>query len=102
MDLTREDSGARRTAQVGERVTVTLPENPTTGYRWQLAMDPDAFHLVEDRYTGSSDAPGAGGSRRLTFTVRRAGLLTLRLVKRRAWEQSAVDEFAVAFDVGAR
>lgn len=101
MELTTEDSGGRHAARIGDDVTVALPENPTTGYRWQPEIDATALQQTDDRYGGPTEPRGAGGTRRLTFRVLRSGPVHLRLVKRRPWEDAAVEEFAVDLDVGA-
>jgi Chagasin family peptidase inhibitor I42 len=55
---------------------------------------------TDDRYLGPTEPRGAAGTRRLTFRVRRVGPVHLRLVKRRAWEDTAVEEFSLDLDVG--
>lgn len=87
MELTEKDSGSRRTVRVGEDIVVTLPENPTTGYRWAADVDTSALSQTDDRYTGGTTPRGAGGLRRLTFTALRAGTVHVHLVKKRAWEK---------------
>ncbi len=99
VELTQQDSGRRHSVRVGDEVTVVLPETPTTGYRWHPDVDATALEPTDDQYEGPTEPRGAGGTRRLTFTARRAGPVHLRLVKWRAWETSAVEEFAVDLDV---
>jgi inhibitor of cysteine peptidase len=99
MELTERDSGARRTVRVGEHVTVVLPENPSTGYRWHADIDPAVLAQQADRYEGGREAIGAGGTRRLTFTTLRSGSTQLRLEKRRSWSREAIDAFEVQLDV---
>ena len=101
MDLTQDDAGTMRRVRVGEPVTVVLAENPTTGYRWQVDADEAALPLSADEYDGATQPVGAPGSRRLTFVPARAGRVTLRLVKRREWEDKAVGEFEVQLEVAA-
>lgn len=85
IELTDEDSGTTRSVRVGERMTVRLPENPTTGYRWEADCDDTRLRLVEDRYDGPETPRGAGGERSLTLEVLAAGPTTLRLANRRSW-----------------
>lgn len=99
MDLTQADAGRRCTVQVGEPVTVLLPETPTTGYRWEPEVDAAALEQTDDRYDGPTEPRGAAGTRRLSFRPLRPGAAHLRLVKRRAWEATGVEEFAVDIDV---
>lgn len=95
MEFTREDSGTSCTARVGDELTVILAENPTTGYRWHCEIDPAVLEPAGDRYEGPIEPRGASGTRRLTFRIARAGTTRLRLVKRREWEDTAVEEFHI-------
>jgi inhibitor of cysteine peptidase len=99
IELTSEDSGTTRSVHVGERMTVRLTENPTTGYRWQADHDDTRLRLVEDRYDGPQSPRGAGGERVLTFEVLLAGQTTLRLADRRSWgDGEPVELFEVELD----
>ena len=100
IELTDADSGTTRSVRVGERATVRLPENPTTGYRWQAEFDEAALRIVEDRYDGPESPRGAGGHRVLTVEPLRAGTTRLRLANRRSWgDGDPIAEFVV--DLGA-
>jgi inhibitor of cysteine peptidase len=98
MELTQDDSGGRRTTRVGEELSVVLAENPTTGYRWHSEIDARTLQQTGDRYEGPAEPRGSAGTRRLTFRVLCPGLVHLRVVKRRAWEGTAVDEFSIDLD----
>jgi len=99
VELTHTDSGGRRSARVGEDLTVVLRENPTTGYRWHADIDATALELTDDSYLGPTEPRGAAGTRRLTFRVLRPGPIHLRVVKRRPWEDVVAEEFH--FDIEA-
>jgi inhibitor of cysteine peptidase len=99
MQLTYEDSGSRRAVRVGDEIEVVLPENPTTGYRWHVEIDPEALRQANDHYKGATTPRGAPGIRVMTFQALRPGHALLRLVKRRAWEVQSSDEFEVHLDV---
>jgi len=98
MELKQDDSGGRRTARVGAELIVVLAENPTTGYRWHPEIDARTLQQTGDRYEGPAEPRGTAGTRRLTFRVLRPGPVHLRIVKRRAWEETAVDEFSIDLD----
>ena len=99
MELTERHAGRRCAIRVGESVTVSLPENPTTGYRWHPDVDPDLLAAADDSYEGPPEPRGAAGTRRLSFTALRPGSGTLRLVRRRAWEATGVETFEVPLDI---
>jgi inhibitor of cysteine peptidase len=92
--------------RVGDTVELSLPETPSTGFRW-LCRLPRGVHLVGDEYRGHDDGeqghpkrgqvvtgagpPGAGGVRRLAFDVLDivdAGRLPLHADLIRPWEQA--------------
>jgi inhibitor of cysteine peptidase len=99
MELTYEDSGTERSVPVGERIELRLPENPTTGFRWQVAGLPVELQQIEDRYEGAEQPRGAGGHRTIGFEALRPGDVTLHLEKRRSWEQDPTDRFTVQLRV---
>ena len=94
---TAADSGATVAARVGERFTVSLDENPTTGYQWDMKAGP-GLTLVGDEFVGPSPSPsplmGAGGTHSWVFKADKAGTLTLTGLYVRPWEadgKSAAD-----------
>ena len=101
VNLSEHDSGGARDLRIGDEVTVVLDENPTTGYRWHADIDTARLQLTDDQYQGAERPVGAGGTRRMTFALIKAGPARLRLVKRRSWEQAVAAEFDMALDVRA-
>lgn len=99
VELRQGDSGGFRTVPVGEQLIVTLAENPSTGYRWEVAVDDEFLQVVDDRYVASVDLPGASGTRGLTFKTLRPGNAALTLERRRAWEGAAVEEFTLRLTI---
>jgi predicted secreted protein len=99
VELRQQDSGGRRSAVVGEKVTVALGENPTTGYRWHADIDELSLRATADHFDGQADTPGASGVRYVTYTTLRPGPARLRLVKQRVWETQPVDEFVIDLEV---
>ena len=70
-------------------VTVSLDENPSTGYAWQYVIaDESIVQNCGDTY--SSDAPagigGAGGIRALSFLGMQTGTTTVTFTYLRSWE----------------
>ncbi len=85
----------------GEPFRIQLYENPTTGYRWQLAPPADAVRVVDDAFEVTQDKPGAGGVRHWTFTAERPAVVKLQFERKRAWETQAAEVFTVTIDVKA-
>lgn len=82
------DSGRKVAVRVGDRVVLQLPENPTTGVRW-LLDDNDAVEIVDDSNVAGGPGIGADGLRQLTLRPRRPGPVSLKLLRRQAWESEA-------------
>src|SRR3954447_24734540 len=78
----------------GDRITVRLAENPTSGYRWTVDEAHDAVLAPESSSFTPSPAsvPGAGGWRTFQFAARGAGTTTVRLATRRPGAPSTVGE----------
>ena len=68
----------------GTEFEVVLDSNPTTGYEWRLAEEPDAavVEYVGSEYAQDPDSEGldgAGGQETLTFKAGDAGSTTIEL-----------------------
>jgi inhibitor of cysteine peptidase len=104
--ISTADNGKQLAIRVGDELLVELPENPTTGYRWQLNSSGDAsLTLDRDEFElPTNSTAGSGGTRHISLRASSTGHSQLRLELRRAWEQgqSAVEEFAVPIEVRPR
>jgi inhibitor of cysteine peptidase len=70
--LTEADNGRTVDLRVGETVSVTLPENATTGYRWAIdRLDPGIVEANEAKPHYPSGAVGSGGV--VTFAFKSTG-----------------------------
>ena len=76
----------------GQTLTVTLPSNPTTGFRWEVrdgaanvlqSLGPEVYSNPED-----SGLVGAGGLSTWRFTAREPGEGRLLLTYQQPWEQN--------------
>jgi inhibitor of cysteine peptidase len=75
---------------VGEEIEIRLPENPTTGFRWQRTTDDlAACKLVSDTFRASSGPPGHGGEHSWIFAAVRSGDCDIEFHLRRRWAGSA-------------
>lgn len=102
--LSPDDNGKSVDLRVGETLTVRLPENASTGYRWAPdQVDEDLLDLAAADPDYPSAAVGSGGE--VTFTVRakRAGTADLAFKNWRHWEgdPSVVERFRVRIEVSA-
>ncbi|SEI43155.1 inhibitor of cysteine peptidase [Azotobacter beijerinckii] len=83
-----------------QQLVLTLPSNPSTGYRWQVresaskvlrSLGPEVYSSPKD-----SEVVGSAGQSTWRFQAVQAGQDTLLLVYRRPWEVGV--EPAKAFD----
>jgi predicted secreted protein len=87
VELTESDAGAERSVDVGQELVVRLPENRTTGYRWQLSVPVDGLALDDDTYEpDASERPGSGGTRTFRLRATQPGTHHLGAALRRPWE----------------
>ena len=99
--LTDLHNGVTVRVAPGDTVVIRLPDNPTTGYRWQTVVDPGLV-LAGDDFSAGSSAAGAGGTRSLRFAARTHGAFEVRASLRRKWESggAAQAEFLATIEVG--
>ncbi len=84
-----DESANGRTVElkIGETIEVRLPENPTTGFRWQLTADGSpAVAKRDDAFTASSGPPGQGGTHVWKFKAVATDEGDIELGHRRRWE----------------
>ena len=77
----------------GQTLVLTVEANPTTGFSWQAAQDPERFeirssYIAEPRAGAVS---GAGGWQRFILTPKQAGTAQLSFTYTRPWEPSDQD-----------
>lgn len=103
---TETASGTTIRAKVGDRITVTLRENPTTGYKWEMKLGP-GLTLVMGTFFGPSFSPspplmGAGGTRTWVVKVDKPGTATLTGVYARPWESASKSAASFSLTIDAK
>lgn len=75
---------------VGEVLQFNVPENPSTGYQWQLLQPLKNFKTEETYLQNDSEegAVGVGGTKTFRFTALKPGQDYIELVHIRSWESS--------------
>ncbi|TLM80518.1 MAG: hypothetical protein FDZ70_00425 [Actinobacteria bacterium] len=103
--LTGSDSGSVIEVGVGDRFTVALAENPTTGYLWAVSGAlPSIVETASDDYDSES-APGlvgGGGTRTIVYRAVSAGSGDVGLVYVRPWETTGTPAATFTVTVRAR
>lgn len=84
------DNGKEITLKQGQTLAVALEANPTTGYNWLLASEPDTtvLSVVGDQFEAPGvDRVGAGGVTTWRFRALAAGETSFQLGYARSWEE---------------
>jgi inhibitor of cysteine peptidase len=69
----------------GDEFVIALPANPSTGYSWTAADNPDVAFVSSHQVAGGNQ-PGAPGMQELTFRAEHKGTSTLVLTYARPFE----------------
>lgn len=106
--ISEADVSSSHQLAVGEEVILRLPENPTTGYRWQFTPSGSGrLRLLTDRFEsgasgGTMPPPGAAGHRVLHFVAEHGGDVQLALVNKRASPAVASGDKQLTFAILVR
>jgi predicted secreted protein len=91
---------------VGERATIELVGNATTGYSWTVDQQPDAAVVTveSDRYVGPGDgaAVGQGGHQQVVIQGVAPGTTTLGMAYARPWEEGTPPAQTASFAITVR
>ena len=89
--LEARDSGRRVELRVGQRFSVALRANDSTGYSWKVVSSGEPVVRIEGEpaFVADSHMAGAGGTLTYGFRAEQAGEAVLRLVYGRPWEKDA-------------
>lgn len=89
-DLELNNRPSLVTVTVGDRVTVHLAENASTGYRWSARVTDDAVVLESSEPIGGAGArPGAAGQRVIVLRAEHPGRVRVEFALVRSWEPDA-------------
>lgn len=83
---------------VGQTLMFTVPENPSTGYIWQVVKPLQIFKVDEiyqqDQVKSQKPILGAGGEKLFRFTALKPGEELIRVKHARSWEKNALEEWS--------
>jgi inhibitor of cysteine peptidase len=100
--LSIADNGRVVVLKVGDAIALSLPSNPTSGYRW--APDGplgDGVTVETDKYEKESNAVGSGGMQTWIVVARRDGKSDVSFKYWRPWagEDSVIERFGVQLHI---
>jgi predicted secreted protein len=96
-----DDKGKSVAVPLGQKVTIKLAQNPTTGFRWQVKDDGGLGDPTRRDVTPNPQKIGSGGHVLLTWSVgQKAGPHKIELELRRSFENGPpAEKFDVTLDV---
>lgn len=100
--LTEDDDGGSFHVAAGGVLRFSLPETPTTGYRWEVESPPrERFSVIKDQFSPGAARPGAAGTRTIVLQPGSAGHFRFVLGLTRPWEPQANPVRTISVDVRA-
>ncbi|MCV2356995.1 protease inhibitor I42 family protein [Paucibacter sp. B2R-40] len=85
---------------LGASFEVELGSGASTGYRWELLEPHDHIVLLGTSFRQQAGAAiGDGGSQVFELQAQKLGALQLHFVRKRRWEQQAIDSQVVDLTV---
>lgn len=85
LTLSEEDNGKNVTVSQGSEISLVLPENPTTGYSWNLSHSTGLTLISDDFIPPGTQLMGAGGSHEWVFHASGKGDQAVHAEYRRPW-----------------
>lgn len=85
---------------LGQTLSISLGENPTTGYRWTVEdFKPSLLEQLETIFKAGGSAVGAGGTRIFGFLAKKVGETQLKLEYQRPWAETAKPEKSFSISI---
>ena len=99
--LSEADQGKQLQLQTGDKLIITLPANPTTGFSWNLQPN-NHFNVTTGFTPGDNVGAGAAGQDQFELTATQQGANgMISLLYRQPWEtQAAEKQFSVSYRIG--
>jgi predicted secreted protein len=88
--VTASKTEKENTIHKGGIYTVTLNENPSTGYTWYVICSDGLEELSEKLTPSTSHLLGAAGIREIKFQAIKKGKQTIKAKYKRPWEKSCI------------
>jgi predicted secreted protein len=92
-EFDESNNGATAEVVVGSEIKLSLDENPTTGYTWNMTIN--GLEVVNDEYLPSDTSGtmvGSGGTHVWYLKANEAGTATISGIYMRQWEEITGNE----------
>jgi len=100
--LDQTHNGQSLEVQPGDSIEIRLPENPSTGYQWELdpGLEP-ALRLVSTGYSANQQTGfGGGGERIFYLKALEPGQVDIEIELKRPWGGEVKDRFRIRVQIG--
>ena len=92
VQVTLDEAAGSVKVPSGQQITVTVSENPTTGYRWKVEAVTGPLSVVSSDFDAAPGGrPGQGGTRTVVVQADRRGTGELRISYERSWQAGSAD-----------
>ena len=96
-------NGSVSEMQVGEEFAISLPETPTTGFRWYpISSGEPTCTLLDNSFESTGSAPGNGGRHSWHFQAVKEGSGKIEFAYRRSWEQDRLSAQTFTLNMSVR
>ena len=75
----------------GQEFVITLEQNPTTGYVWEVTYDASQLELLKKEYHRTNDLIGGGGKIEFKFRATKEGEASMEFRLVRPWEGRVIE-----------
>ncbi len=86
------------TLPAGSAITISLAENPTTGYRWNVTSSAGLQYVNETFIAPETEVVGAGGVHQWQYVAAEPGSAEFTAIYRRPWEEATGNETTFSMD----
>lgn len=92
MNTSADKNSEHISVKQGQKFTLQLQSNPTTGYQWIPLFNNSIINLASHTFKPSSLSMGASGIDTFIFTGVSYGQTTLELVYKRSWDEKMAEQ----------
>ena len=90
--------------QDGQKVTLSVNENPTTGYEWYVEESDETIFKYKQKYIQDDigdciGCTGIGGTKHFTITAENPGQATFLIEQKRDWERYPILSIEIQINV---
>jgi inhibitor of cysteine peptidase len=102
MQYDESANGTETELSAGAEFGLSLPETPTTGYRWELKVGEPECTLLSETSQSAKGTTGGSGTHSWRFRAPASGSCSIVMEYKRSWETGAEPERTFTLKVRIR